>query len=397
MEPTDCQAMPVSESLTAWEIRSLGNRYNLSDGHAREPLSTVELHSIRDIFELVSKEYRSQDQRFEEECFVKAFLAAAKEPLDVLDRASVQMHYSASSAIALIAAALRDDGVDHIKVLHPSFDNIPHLFRRHGLRVYAMNEDDAAKGYLPKIDSIVPGAVFITMPNNPTGWTPSENELLRLSEYCAKYQIPMVLDLTFRFQQMLDFSVYETLFRVPELQFVTIEDTGKTWNLNDMKCSFTVSYPSAFANKVREVADELLLNVSPTVLALLSRILTAAVSGGDRQVSGRGPLTLRRELASRNRAKLNGMLQSLCLPTAQDSESFVAWVPLIDGWSASEVAHLSESAGVSILPGDEFFWAYEDPPQYLRVALLRDEAYFGEAIEILADAIALYQSRKREA
>jgi aspartate/methionine/tyrosine aminotransferase len=377
------QTQPT-DSLTAWQMRSLRNQYNLSDGHARDTLTPGEKATLLNVATYLAAPYEDQAQDRAEQSFVEAFLACAGENETSHNDLRPMFQYSASCGIELIGAALASSGVDRIGVLHPSFDNIPQLLRRAGLRVIAIDEPAVTSG-----SALIPTdqlqALFLTVPNNPTGWVPRPADLISVASACAAQRIPLIVDLTFRFQLSLTYPIYGMLREIRGLELITIEDTGKTWNLNDLKASFLTANTEALRQSLLAVTEELLLNVSPALLVILTAIMSLSVD----PVEG-SPLSIRRSLARENLARLHAMLAHHGV-TLIEGDSWVAWVPLPTQWNANTIASLAEGRGVSILPGDDFLWSSASPPPYIRVALLRDREYFDRALEILDSALSAYR------
>jgi aspartate/methionine/tyrosine aminotransferase len=379
------------ESLTAWQIRSLRNRFNLSDGHARDRLLEAEVAAIEGVTGLISAPYLSIDQDYEEDLFVQTFMTCAEESMEDVRRHRIIFQYSASSSISLVGASLASLRLRSIGVLHPSFDNIPQLLARRGLRVVPIQEpSQSASDEFSLPDGI--DALFITMPNNPTGWVPTQALLATIATSCAERGLPLIVDLTFRFQGNLNYSVYSLLANVEGLELVTIEDTGKTWNLNDMKCSFMAIRSERLERVMGLVSEELLLNVSPSLISMIRRIISVSAFPLYEDSS---PLRAKRLLAASNRQVLRDCIAPAPDIDVPDTNGFVAWVSLPPQSSAVIFAASAERNGVSILPGDEFLWADTQPSPHLRVALLREPEYFAQACDILGTAFVTHGARSR--
>jgi aspartate/methionine/tyrosine aminotransferase len=380
------------ETLTTWQSRSLRNQYNLADAHARDNLLPFERAAAQAASSWLLKPYEDIDQTAVEDEFVQVFAAVAGESYDLLRRRSRTFQYSASRSISTAGHALKRAGRETVGVLHPSFDNIPQLLKRSGLSVSPVAQPRNCRGPLEVPDTI--DALFLTIPNNPTGWVPSRDVLVATATECARRGTALVIDLSFRFQGNLRYPVYDTLAAVDGLELITIEDSGKTWNLNDLKCSLVTFESSDLELTAASAMDEDLLLVSPVYLGIVTAVMHMAVGGTD------NPLDERRDLAKRNFLTLaKEMEQAGFVDTRMRREiarrekqsGFVWWLALDRSWNAPAVAAFAERRGVSVLPGDQFCWASEDPTPHLRIALLREAEYFAGGAQLLAKSLAEYR------
>ena len=157
-----------SSSLTEWGWQGLRTRHNLADGHARQSLHPYQQRVLNDLPSI--------------------FMASALMPLDEQEMSLANaffnlggqtsamklgiplVHYSSSVSIDITARALHAVDRNNVGLVTPTFDNIPLLLRRNGLNITAIPEEllwsetAAMNKYLAEID-----ALFIVMPNNPTG------------------------------------------------------------------------------------------------------------------------------------------------------------------------------------------------------------------------------------
>lgn len=360
-------------TLTRHQRVALAAPFNLADGHSRQGNGPVH----RSVLESVGALYAASEQveqQAAEQAFAEVFLAAAGQH-GALALPPPTFHYSASLSIAVAASALKELG-DRIALVHPTFDNISALLRRAGLDPLPVSESDAdVVGSLP--DDVV--ALFLVLPNNPTGATLSHDAFAHVARECARRDVVLVVDFSFRFFGALDrWDQYETLRR-SGARFVGIEDTGKTWPSLDLKVGFVVADPETH-ELVRRVTDDYLLNVSPFTLELLRRYVEA------------DDLQAARSIVEANRLVLARTLEEAGLgATVEDSTLGVAWVTLPEGWDGDDLALWMSDRGLSICPGKQFYWADEDAGRrFVRVALLRPLPYFAAAAERLAELMRDY-------
>jgi amino acid adenylation domain-containing protein len=379
-EPTidDLQAVAHS-TLTRIEWAGLMTEHNLADGHARQDTPP----GVDELIERLPSLYRSVEARLQldvQQDFERTFFRMAGQP-SVLDRdRPPQHHYSSSLSIEVVANHLRAEGM-RVGLLHPTFDNIPGILLRHGVplvpvseRIFATPEDPACWGEFD--------ALFLVTPNNPTGLDPSPRTLERIGMECRRRGILLIVDFSFRFfSDRLDTSDTYAFFEENDIDHVGIEDVGKVWPLLDLKVGSIISGRQRNA-ALQSITDDLLLNVSPFVFALLAESGLADVIGHARKVS------------VVNRAALTTALSGgpLSIMDAGPTMS-VAWIRLPEAWDAGDLVAWLAARDIVVLPGMPFFWA--DPSQgsrFVRVALMRPAESFATSAAALAGAVSEYRS-----
>lgn len=173
------------------------------------------------------------------------------------------------------------------------------------------------------------------------------------------------------------------IFRGDRPDYVGIEDTGKTWPSLDLKLgSLVVS--SDLHEPLQSVTDDLLLNVSPFIFALLARYIDADTDTNWVCVS------------EANRAALIEVLEGTQVEMMPSPCPIgVAWVRLPKDWSSSELCDWLADEGISVLPGSPFFWhAPEAGQRFVRIALMRPLTEFRSAVAAFADAVSRYAPRQ---
>jgi aspartate/methionine/tyrosine aminotransferase len=360
-------------TLTRHQRVALAAPFNLADGHSRQGNGPVHESVLRSIGALYAAS-EQVEQHSVEQAFAETFFAAAGQQ-GALALPPPLFHYSASLSIAVAANAVKELG-DRIGMVHPTFDNIPALAQRAGLEALPISGSDAdVVERLP--EDVV--ALFLVLPNNPNAETLSHESFAYVASECARRDIVLVIDFSFRFFGALDeWDQYETLQR-SGARFIGIEDTGKTWPSLDLKVGFAVADPWTQA-LVRRVTDDYLLNVSPFVLELLRRYVEA------------DDLEAARSIVAANRLVLVRALESAGVgATVEDSPLSVAWVTLPDGWDGDDLARWLSDRGLSVCPGKQFYWADEETGRrFVRVALLRPLPYFAAAAARLSDLLRDY-------
>jgi aspartate/methionine/tyrosine aminotransferase len=357
-------------NLTQYERLGISREFNLADGHAHQLQDRAQRQIVRD-FPALFAEGESRRQEDVEREFQERFYAVAGQ-LSAVGHPYTLLCHSASMSIDLVAAFLSGRG-PAVGLLSPCFDNLPGILRRRGARLVPVAERDLAGPGLERLLSGGLGALFLTLPNNPTGFVLDEAGFTRVAERCAAVGTVLVVDWTFRFFESLErWDQYAVLAR-SGVSFLCVEDTGKTWPTLDLKCSVVACSPDLHG-ALYELHNDLLLNVSPFVLRVLTRYL---------EDSGRRGLDLTvRRLVGRNRAVLRAALEGSGLsPVAAAPAISVEWVRVEpQSLTSLDVVALLGGAGVAVLPGDHFHW---DAPQagsrFVRFALARDGALFAAA------------------
>jgi aspartate/methionine/tyrosine aminotransferase len=231
-------------------------------------------------------------------------------------------------------------------------------------------------------------AVFVTLPNNPTGFEMSRDEWERLVHLCKKHEKILIVDCTFRFfSRNPSWDQYE-LLEHSKVSYLMVEDTGKTWPTQDLKCSI-LSMSEDLAEDVLELHNDILLNVSPFILKLLIEYL--------KDTKQEGLETAIWDPIDRNRIMLRETLRSSSglLVNNPNSTISVEWLRIQNGDIRSvDLVNRLHGVGLGVLPGDHFYWgAKEQGERFIRIALARNPLMFAEACTLLKSALlGVYQS-----
>jgi aspartate/methionine/tyrosine aminotransferase len=374
------QSVPAAgddATLTRYEWLGLKNVHNLADGHARQAQSPGEDRVVDQIASLY-REVEGQDQVALQRSFEELFYRQAGQP-SVLRRANAPLHhYSSSVSTEVVANVLRDRGLS-VGLLHPTFDNIAAILRRHRVPLTPVTEDIFST---PEDDRHYEGhdALFLVTPNNPTGLDPTPDVLRTVADQCQARGMLLILDVCFRFfsRHLATWDHY-AYFEEIGVSHIGIEDTGKTWPTLDLKVGSLVADDGIYP-ELERITDDVLLNVSPFIFGLLANYIAA----------DRGLNCL--AVAERNRQQLRAALDDspveLVCPEAPMS---VAWLRLPDRWEGSKVCAWLADQGISVLPGGPFFWDDNTLGETnLRVALMRPEDEFTAGAVALGTALKQY-------
>ena len=360
--------MRLRSKATQFERRALGQPFNLADGHARHRLkfrTRLRVTASASIA-LLTRNYNvlTSEKRF-------------MTTLSILSGVDYLAHYSrivysASIAIDICAKFLRRrEPPWRVGLIHPTFDNIADLLRAAGLELIAIDEALLfPEPDLGRISDMQLDALFIVLPNNPTGQTWARRVLEEVISWAASTETLLLIDFAFRyFEPDLSWDQVACAEQVGA-SLMTIDDTGKIVSPCDAKVG-VITCTADVAESVDDVVSDVLLNVSVMELLILDSAFSA---GGHMQPE----VQRARKLVRRNRRILRRVLegaisQGLLSPlTANSSGTSVEWFGTL--FSDADLVEAAKEHGVSILPGYPFFW-YDRTgasSNFFRVALLRE-------------------------
>jgi aspartate/methionine/tyrosine aminotransferase len=244
---------------------------------------------------------------------------------------------------------------------------------------------DPNKIYDNLVATVNADALFIIEPNNPTGFTlegtgqdigARKNSYSELIRYAKDHNKLLIFDFCFspfllEDAQSASFDVYKEL-EESGVRYIIIEDTGKTWPLQDAKVAM-LKMSKGLYQDLFDIHTSYLLNVSPFILNLVTQYVID--SEQDHFHSVLSLLKKNREIA---RNILNGSILEMQESMANVS---VAWFKITHPTiTATDLhAHIRKQ-GVYILPGTYFFWSdHTKGERFMRIALARDSDYFEKA------------------
>jgi aspartate/methionine/tyrosine aminotransferase len=355
---------------------------NLSDGHARQdigPYLTV-VERLPAIFtDAGGARVRDVEERFEDAFFTYGGQLSAvrlKPPL---------YNYACSLSIEVVANFLRLNGLS-ASLIHPTFDNLADILKGAGVELRSLDQErltcgfDAGRG-------IPTDAVFLVCPNNPTGQSLTRHQFERIARSCAQRGKLLIVDFSFRFySSLVEWDQYEILVDAGG-DFIALEDTGKTWPTLDLKVGLTLASDRVY-DGLLEVHEDLVLNVSPFTLGLLSECI-----GIDAALDGLGSA---QRTVEENRAILRALLADTPLTMANEGSTIsVEWVRLPSGWRSPDLCDWLTANDVHVLPGMPFYW---DRPalgeSFIRVALARSPEKFAHSASELARLVSEFATRR---
>jgi enduracididine biosynthesis enzyme MppP len=374
----------TADKLTTLENRAIAHGLNVSDGHPRMPLTHGQRAIVAELGDLFDEAAKRPFFEIEEEA-QRAFLHGLGQHHAPVGEGRLLSCYSSSVAMDITARALAER-TGSVALIHPTFDNIPDLLRARGLDLVPIAERRFEEG-LADLPSEV-GAVFVTTPNNPTGWVLGQAGLERLAAWCAETGRILAMDTCFRGQDVR--AQYDTYRLLDDsgAEWVVIEDTGKLWPMLELKAGF-LAWGGRTRLEIAEAFDDVLLSVSPLVLLLITRLARDAADGGYAEMA---------RLLEGNRRTLGEITGPAGLVMKEPgSRISVAQLELPESVGAATEFYVRLlEHNVHVLPCEAFHWARNsDGGRDVRVALARAPEEVRAAATALAEVTARMRADER--
>ncbi|MET4432923.1 aminotransferase class I/II-fold pyridoxal phosphate-dependent enzyme [Mycolicibacterium sp. 624] len=375
------------EDLTQHEIVALRTQHNLADAHTHQKQS----RSQRDIVESLPTlwfEAEQKSQHHFEQKFIEAFFELHGQK-DVPAMNRTLLAYAASVSMVIVGMYLKRRNLT-VSLIEPCFDNLADLLKELQVGLSPLPEDVLANPstiYEKLVATVQTDAVCIVDPNNPSGFTMlanGEESFAELIRYCVDYQKTLIMDFCFASFALCDPKIGRIpiygLLESSGVSYIAIEDSGKTWPVQDAKCALVTTSRDLF-DDVYNTQTTVILNVSPFTLNVLERYVRDSISDGFASV--RETITTNRQAAIE---ALSGTILEHVPPVVETS---VAWFAIQDpDLNATRLQQMLVEHDVYVLPGTYFFWnSPELGDRHVRVALAREPEMFREAVAALADAL----------
>jgi aspartate/methionine/tyrosine aminotransferase len=299
------------------------------------------------------------------------------------------LFYAAS--IAMIAAATYCmQRKLTVSLIDPCFDNLHDILKSYRIPLLPLHEEifHEIEDIYPGLEATATGDIICLVdPNNPTGFSLAKHGRAgfeQIIRFCQEKKKTLLIDLCFAAFALADarfgrLDLYQ-LLEDSGISYMAIEDTGKTWPLQDAKCALlTVS--TDLYEPVFGICTSILLNVSPFILNMVNEYVID--SGQDHFASITRVLEGNRDFLQ---AKLADSVLEYCQPVVNTS---VAWLRILDpGLTASMIQKNAYRRQVYVLPGNYFFWSRRElGERYIRIALARDPALFRAAVTKFAESL----------
>jgi len=376
--------------LTQHEIEALKYTYNLADAHTHQAQSPSQQRIVERL-PLIWYEAERSLQYDIEQRFIREFFRVQKQPW-ALRNNNAMLVYAASIAMAIVANYLMKKNMS-ISLLEPCFDNIHDLLGHMKVPMEPLREEwlhDSDTLYDNLSAHVTADALFLVDPNNPTGFTlfrqgrRSYEELIR---YAKDHSKLLIIDYCFASFMLPDrdldvFDVYEMLEQ-SGVDYIAMEDTGKTWPVQDAKCAI-IKTSKNLTEDIRNIQTSYLLNVSPFILSFLTEYILD---------SERDQFASVYELLGRNRDSAKRFLDGSMLEYQEpDCDVSVAWFKIRDSSiRATDLQKAILQEGVYVLPGTYFYWCEpERGDHFIRIALARNADIFEQALRLIRKGFDRY-------
>jgi aspartate/methionine/tyrosine aminotransferase len=375
------------EDLTQHEIVALRTKHNLADAHTHQKQSP----SQRDIVESLPTLWLEAEEKTQyhfEQKFIEAFFDLhGQKGVAAMNR--TLLAYAASVSMVIIGMYLKRRSLT-VSLIEPCFDNLADLLKELQVGLSPLPEDvlaDPSTIYKKLVDTVQTDAVCIVDPNNPTGFTMlanGEKSFVELIRYCVDHNKTLIMDFCFASFALCDpdvgrIPIYD-LLEASGVSYIVIEDSGKTWPVQDAKCALVTTSRDLY-DDIYNTQTTVILNVSPFTLNVLEKYVRDSISDGFASV--------RDTITTNRRAAIEALSGTVLEHVAPVVETSVAWFAIRDPHiDSTQLQQLLIEHDVYILPGTYFFW--NSPrlgDRHVRLALAREPEMFLEAVTALADAL----------
>lgn len=379
------------EDITQHEISALKTRFNLADAHTHQDQSVTQQEIVNRLPELWYRA-QGQSQYQSEQEFIQAFFTFHGQEHALKRHDEIYLVYAASIAMHITATYLRKRNMS-VGLIEPCFDNLHDLLKHMEVPLTPLDEAllQSSTDVYAKLQSAAADvdAIFLVDPNNPTGtsmFAEGADTFVEVARYCKDHGKLLILDFCFAaFIKAAGGSRVDAYAILDDIgtQYIIMEDTGKTWPLQDTKCA-TIMSSQAINADIYSIVTSVLLNVSPFILNVVTQYIRD--SSDDDFESVRSVLDVNRAAARRH---LQGSFLNYLTPKIETS---VAWFEILrDGVTADDLQAYLMAYEVYVLPGKYFYWSQPQAGQkYIRLALARKPEEFEQAVETIARALENY-------
>ncbi|MEI5100662.1 aminotransferase class I/II-fold pyridoxal phosphate-dependent enzyme [Streptomyces sp. PmtG] len=372
-------------NLTELEQQALDAPINLSDGHARQAPTPSQNALVERIPQWFADVREAPFEELERRAQT-AFLSALHQDRAPVAAGRVLSVYSSSVATMAVGRLLqRRSG--RVALIHPTFDSIADLLRGH-VDLLPIAEPVLTEGDWDRAIPTDVTCLYLTVPNNPTGWRLDEAAMTELARWSAEREVLLCVDTSFRgFDQRTQYDMYRIL-EAAGTDYILLEDTGKLWPMLELKLGF-LAVSARMERPIKKIMSEVLLSVSPLVLRLVEELSKDYAADGMSQLHEL--IYTNRRLVAETVTDLDGV--TLLDP---DSRVSVCRLRLPSADKSLSARRALKERGVHVLPAGQFYWA--DPSggtDQVRIALARDPHTLAEALHRMADVWSGQRQRMR--
>lgn len=383
--------------LTQHELHALTKEYNLADAHTHQSQSPSQRKIVERLPELWYGAEKQKQKELEDK-FIETFFTFHKQYTAI--KTPSMLVYAASIAMAIFANYFKKKKLS-VSLLTPCFDNLHDLLLHHQVSLKPLKEEwlhNPNEIYDNLKKHVKTDVVFIVSPNNPTGFElmghGNQNKIRyqEIIRYAKDHNKILAFDFCFYSFVLPDsgikmFDVYE-LLEESGVSYVAVEDTGKTWPLQDAKIAL-IKTSKDLHDDIFNIHTAYLLNTSPFILNFVTEYIKDSIK--DKCKSIYSLLGRNRKIAER---VMRGSLLEFQEPQSAVS---VAWFKITDPKiKATELQeYILQKKQVYVLPGTYFFWDDRKRGEhFIRVALARDTEMFEPAIKRVREAVDEYEKQK---
>lgn len=381
--------------ITQHEIHALKMDLNLADAHTHQSQSNSQQKNIVEKLPRLWNESERVKQVEMEEKFLTTFFRVLKQE-DALKGHKPLLVYASSIAMVMVANYLMKKKMS-VALIEPCFDNLHDILMHMQVPLSVLREEWLSNPktlYRNLKENITADAIFIVDPNNPTGHTlfkHHEDSYSELIRYCLENNKLLIID--YCFAPFVDYApgidvppIYKMLHE-SGIQYITIEDTGKTWPLQDTKVAMLKVCDELY-EEIYNIHTSYLLNVSPFILNLVTEYILDSEKDSFASVYS---------LLIKN-SKIGKRILASSLLKYQEPQASVSvmWLKITNPKvKATDLQKfIFEHSGVYVLPGTYFFWnSPQKGERFIRIALARDTDVFTKAIKMLRKAMDEYEKR----
>ncbi|MBO1066164.1 MULTISPECIES: aminotransferase class I/II-fold pyridoxal phosphate-dependent enzyme [Nostocales] len=372
------------EDLTQHEVQALKHKYNFADAHTHQSQSISQLEIVKRLPELWLESEKIKQEVLNTR-FIETFYKVRKIESALMPN-NIMLHYAASIATIQVANFLLKKRLT-VSLLEPCFDNLYEILMHMEIPLSPLKEEllhEEDKIYENLKNHVKTDAIFIIDPNNPTGFTlldkKNKQSFENLVRFCKDYDKILIIDYCFANFLMNDeeIELYDTykILRESGVKYMAIEDTGKTWPIQDAKIAMLKVSDNLY-DEMYSIYTAYILNVSPFILNFLTEYI---------KDSQRYQFTSTKNLLNTNRKIIEEIFDNSILKIQKPKGKVsVAWCEIMEpNLTATELQRILCTGGIYVLPGSYFFWY--NPAQgerYIRIALARNTDNFLEGMSLI--------------
>ena len=386
------------KDITQNEIEALKHEYNMSDAHTHQSQSPTQRKIVE---KLPALWYESENtKQFDmEQKFLSNFFRVQKQFSVIEGDNKPLLVYASSIAMVITANYLMKKNIT-VSLVHPCFDNITDILKHMKVPIEPLEEEwlhDNDKIYENLVNNVKADALFLVDPNNPTGFTltGSANDMEHTKQgfrevfrFAKDHKKLLIFDFCFASFLLADpklgiFDIYKEMNDMG-VSYIAIEDTGKTWPLQDTKVAMLLASKDLY-DEIYDIHTAYLLNVSPFILNVVNEYVLD--SEKDEFASVYNLLDINRSHA------IDILKGSLLEPLDSMTKVSVLWCRIRHkNIRATALKEYLTKFDVHVLPGTYFYWHdRQQGEQFIRIALARNTDIFVKSMKVLRKALDTFE------